>query len=362
MPLWTHHGLAWQRVCLATLPTGTPPPHAFLCCPGPSLALVDRDLRGPGRFILALNTAYPRIRPDAWLGMDRVACFDRRLWHEPFPKICRWVPGDTADMRHHPQVCYADLDGVGPHGHTEGIDEAEIFLRRGNDIRFVWQRQSLLVALHYLIWRGHRLIHLVGCDLSSSTGVPPVAPPASRDYHDARVLTPEQRANNQRLYASQLQMLQRLAPLARAQGIELTSATPGSPLNTFLRYVPLDAAIAYAEHRLPAPGQILHVMDAERAAMNDPNTDDGDMVPEGLAGIELRRSRPQEQPGGFPLSGSQLPLQRPTPTNDKHAASAHDIERGDQGNNMQICEVCGEPKPGQILTRIGSVNACSACL
>jgi len=48
----------------------------FLCCPGPSLADVRQErLHVPGAVVIAVNTAYPRVRPDVWIGMDRPECY-----------------------------------------------------------------------------------------------------------------------------------------------------------------------------------------------------------------------------------------------------------------------------------------------
>jgi hypothetical protein len=224
MPLWTDYGNGWQQVKAARADN----PHAaFLCCPGPSLARLERDLRGRGRTIYALNTAYPKVKPDVWIGLDRMACFDAGLWEESFAKVTRYFRDDTGRMRHRPNVFYADIAVGNVH---------EIFTRRDNESKFLWVRNSLMFALNFLVWSGHKRIYLVGCDLGGET-----------DYYDARVLTAEQRANNRRLYDAQRENVRQLAPLAARNGIEFISCTEDSPLNHFLRYVPVDEAIAEVE-------------------------------------------------------------------------------------------------------------------
>ncbi|HEY3835092.1 MAG TPA: hypothetical protein VGL72_00900 [Bryobacteraceae bacterium] len=193
MPLWTDRGQGWVQCRDARADN---PSAAFLCCPGPSLAGVP-DLRGPGRIVYALNTAYPQVQPDVWMGLDRMGCFDARLWHEAFPKITRRFDDDNIRMRHCPNVHYADL---------EDASAEEIFIRRDNSSKFVWVKNSFVFALHFLIWSGHKTIHLVGCDMGGE-----------RDYYDDRKLTAEQRGNNRRLYDDLVRTLRRLAPILTCQ-------------------------------------------------------------------------------------------------------------------------------------------------
>lgn len=241
MPLWTDKGFGWQEVQGARADA---PSVAFLCCPGPSLAHVGQDLRGPGRTVYALNTAYPKIHPDAWIGLDRTACFDPRIWHEAFPKITRRFDDDNAKMRHQPNTFFADL---------EAAPAEEIFIRRDNKSKFVWVENSFVFALHFLIWSGHKRIHFIGCDMGGG-----------RDYYDRRVLTPEQRASNRRLYDDLVSTVRRLQPLALRNGIEFVSSTPDSPLNAFLPTQSIEEAITHAGRGVPAPRPVLHVRDTER--------------------------------------------------------------------------------------------------
>ena len=183
MSLWFDPGTGWEKYRAARLDHAS---EAFLCCPGPSLATVDRELRGPNRIIYALNTAYPKIKPDVWIGTDRIACFDRGLWHEPFPKICRRIQGDTERMRFCPNVFFADVDDCDP---------ANIFLRRDHDAKFVWPHNTFIFALHFIIWSGAKTIRLVGCDMGGCG-----ADGQSRDYHDDRQLPEKLRKSNQALY------------------------------------------------------------------------------------------------------------------------------------------------------------------
>lgn len=216
-----------------------------MCCPGPSLRYAG-DIRGAGRTIYALNTAYPKIKPDVWIGLDRAACFDDALWCEAFPKICRKIDGDTTKKRYHPNVMFVDL---------ENKDPAKMFICREDSSRFVWNGNSLIFALHYMIWKGHKKIHFVGCDMGGY-----------RDYCDDRILTSEQRASNRKLYQEQVETLRRLTPLAKRNGIDFVSCTPDSPLNRFLPFVPLDEAIRVINNALAPSPAVLHSDDAENIA------------------------------------------------------------------------------------------------
>lgn len=208
MALWYECGSGWVPVSWARSDLRL---TALLCCPGPSLASVE-DLRGPGRLVVALNTAYPRVRPDLWIGMDRPECYAESLWLEPFPKVVR--QSEAITKRSSPMTFFPDFENASP---------LAMFDRRGHDAKFVWCGNTLMVALHLLIWMGARRIQFVGCDFGGPS-----------DYHDDRVLTPAQRQYNRRLYGQQVEDLCYLTPAAKVNGIEFVSGTEGSPINEFM--------------------------------------------------------------------------------------------------------------------------------
>lgn len=241
MPLWFDHGTGWEKYRGARLDG----PDAFLCCPGPSLALLDQDLRGPNRTVYAVNTAYPKVKPDVWIGTDRIACFERSLWREAFPKICRKVEGDTERMRHCPNVFFADVDDCDP---------TNIFLRRDHDVKFVWPHNTFILALHYIIWSGAKRIYFVGCDMGGE-----------KDYHDDRVLSDDLHKSNRRLYDALTRDLMGLSRTALRHGIQFVSSTEGSPLNHFLPFITIEDAIAKCETGVPESGPLLHSRQADAA-------------------------------------------------------------------------------------------------
>lgn len=221
----------------------------YICCPGPSLANIDPEsLRMPGAFVIGVNTAYPHIRPDVWVGMDTPGCYDPRLWWEPFPKIvrgsyqyetCAGVP-----IRTLPNVFFADV---------EQAYVTDLFRRRSHYANFVWNRNTFIVALHLAVWIGGRHIHFVGCDFGGAA-----------DYHDDRVLPENQRDSNRQLYSRLVGLLPRLRDAAERNGIELISCTPDSPANDHLPFVSLGDAIEKSQRRVPsiAGCDVLHANQA----------------------------------------------------------------------------------------------------
>jgi len=173
-----------------------------------------------------------------------MGCFDPALWHESFIKVARKFKGDTERMRHCPNVFFADL--------SDHPDPVEMFMRRDNESTFVWPKNTLLFALHFLVWSGHKEIHFIGCDMGGE-----------KDYWDDRKLTLEQRTSNRRLMSQQVAALQRLTPVAARNGVRFVSSTKESPLNAFMPYEPLEDAVA----RLNAKVQrrpVMHVRDADK--------------------------------------------------------------------------------------------------
>ena len=209
---------------------------AYLCCPGPSLKNIDPNiLRGKGRKIFSINTTYPFIKPDIWLGMDKIECYDRNLLHEPFIKIFRaplekelfW---DDKRISEYPETYFATI--------KEPEKGKTMFNYREHDVPFVWHKSTLMVALHMMIWMGAKDIYLAGCDLGGNT-----------DYYDGARLNDEQRSYNRRLYKSQVKHLEELYKIGKKYNINLHSVTPNSPINDFMDYIPIEEAINKSEEK-----------------------------------------------------------------------------------------------------------------
>ena len=247
--IWYDCGEGWAPVSWARKHN---PLNAILCCPGPSLKNVDpTTLKGPGRKVFAINTAYPTVKPDVWIGMDEAYCYDANLLDEPFPKVFRGTYSDMirdkVAVKHCPETYFADVNKV-PGGKT-------MLDLREHDTKFAWHGHTLGVALHIIIWSGVKNIYLVGCDMGGS-----------KDYCHELTLTPDQRTRNHKLYAQQVYFIEKLAAAAKEHDITIWSSTPDSPLNEFLPYKditevvthkPRESAVRYVTDRPCTPVTVL---------------------------------------------------------------------------------------------------------
>ena len=238
--IWTWRD-RWERATFAPCAE-----TAILACPGPSLVGAPKNLQGPQRTVFAINTAYPTVRPDYWIGMDEAFCDDPNLLDESFPKLYRGsysqMEYDGVPVRKSPSTYFIDVAAV--------QDNQTMFDVQGG---FAWHNHTLGVALHFIIWLGARRIYLLGCDLGGNA-----------DYcHDLK-LTDEQRKRNRRLYAQQEYFLDELSIVCRQYRIELLSATPQSSINQFLPYRPIEDVIAIE----PRTGKPRYVLDRPSEGRN----------------------------------------------------------------------------------------------
>ena len=246
MGLWYYCGSGFVRTTLARSNLGL---DVYLCCPGPSLANVDDSkFHVPGIMLAAINTAYPKVRPDIWFGMDTARCYDRQLWKEPFVKICRGgyqeMTIEGFPVKLCPNVYFADFKSMEYVG--------DMFKIRNHDAIFSWNSNTLTAALGVLVWMGAKNIHLVGCDFGGKN-----------DYWDDRVLSEPKRVKNQLLYQKQITFMRDLQHAARMHNIRFISCTPDSPVNMFLDYMPLEDAIAKSVAKVNLQKkELLHVLDA----------------------------------------------------------------------------------------------------
>lgn len=229
---------------------------AYLCCPGPSLNLIDPNtINGLGRKVFAINTTYPYIKPDIWLGMDRIECYDRNILYEPFIKIFR------APLYH--QLSYngkpvSSYDNVFWMTIKEPEKDKTLFDYRGHGDNFVWHKSTLMVSIHLMVWMGATTIYFVGCDMGGS-----------EDYYKGNILTQEQRNYNRRLYNVQVKHLNEIVLEGKNRGINFYSSTPNSPINEFMEYIPIENAIKKSEKKIvheKENNKIMHVLDVPRPA------------------------------------------------------------------------------------------------
>jgi hypothetical protein len=246
MAVWYWTGDGYSRARMARHDLGLP---VVLCAPGPSMYPIARQ---PGLVIAALTKAYPVIKPDIWFGLDTPECYDRRLWHESFMKICR--TGGLQDLQLHgryirefPNTFFADC---------REMEIKHIFRDRGHDVKLGWFKHTLGAALHGLVWMGARTIYLNGFTLGDLGG---------RDYAVGveKTLTSTLRRSNQLLFDKQIRFLEEFARYANLNGIQVISSTPVSPINAFLPSVPLDEVEARAAKSVPEAGTLFHSRESE---------------------------------------------------------------------------------------------------
>lgn len=247
MSLWFSRDSRFHRLDLCGAWRGL---DCFLCCPGPSLAGVrDADLHVPGAAVIAVNTAYPRIRPDIWIGMDRPECYAPTLLAEPFLKVMgsRYADDSCAAgrLKDCPNVCFAQGAAGRPH---------EMFDRLQPDSLLLWNGNTFQTALHLAFRLGCRRVNLVGCDFGGA-----------KDYCDGRPLADGHRRRNRELYRQLVDELPMVRLEAEKRGLEIVSCTPDSPANEYLTFRPLTDAIALAARHVPAqpPGRLLDAAEAE---------------------------------------------------------------------------------------------------
>lgn len=238
--IWRKQRSGWKTVPLHGAHRGS---VAVICCNGPSLAEVDASrLPGAGRVVLALNSAYPKVRPDYWMGMDTMENYDAALLGEPFPKLLRGTYQDHqwngAPLAAYPGVMFAD------------VSERAGFLDWTERAIFHWPKNTLFIGLQFALWLGCRTIYLVGVDLDN----------AQKDYADGSYLTDEQRAYNAQLYAEQFARLASTVEHTEECGVQWVSGSAGSKINKLMPFVPAEKFLPAIEAQVPRGRAKLHVL------------------------------------------------------------------------------------------------------
>lgn len=225
-PIMYHDGNNWRNwECYNTSQKGV----AILVGGGPSLNEIDvSKLCGPGKTVFGLNTSYPHVRPDIWLGMDDPKCYNRNVFYEAFPKVLRGNYYDRdcegVPLTSLPNTLFAS---VKPFSH-----KADIFYRIGEDAEsFIWDKNVFTVAINLILYMGFREVYLAGVDFCL----------LKADYfHSDIKLDSKYKAWNQNLYEHLYRYTEWLASTGKMCGIDIKSLSPGSKINDILEYVSLD--------------------------------------------------------------------------------------------------------------------------
>jgi hypothetical protein len=245
---------------------------AYLYLPGPSLKYVDFDVRQPGCTAFAVNTAYPKVKPDYWIGLDKPACYDPALMYESFPKYIRGTYARKSyrgtDLTRFPNTYFADIAKP-----EKGIES--MFQIKGENPILAWFSHTLAAVLHLILVMGHKRIHFIGCDLGGDT-----------DYWDDRVLADDKRDYNRRLYKQQDTFLKEFVEIGKKYGVECISCTDHSPINRYMPFMPLKQAIERSQSHIPT-GEVKHAVEvsadenevlAEQIQWMDPTREKGVLV------------------------------------------------------------------------------------
>jgi len=213
---------------------------AALFLSGPSLSDVSQsDFNNTTLYKVGINTTYPKIKPDLWVGLDYPKCFNQNLWKEPFPKILRYSYNrhevNGVSVRDFPFVWFANLDKD-----ITKNPAVEIFQRRSHKTNFIWTKNTFATALHILVWMGFKKIYLFGADFGGDRDYFDDSPKYRPFNHDPQSpsgqISKKQKNLNRTLYNQQLSFLKNFCEQGKKIGLEVVSCTKSSPANSFLSY------------------------------------------------------------------------------------------------------------------------------
>ena len=193
----------------------------YICAPGPSFSDYNLNLLGRGTYTLGINSVYPYYKPDMWIGMDKPSHYDKKLWMESFPKICRGSFNDEIVdkrfWREYPETYFLRVTNEG--------DEETLMNETGPNSTCIWMRSTFISALHLMIWMGFKTIYLVGTNFGGD-----------KDYfHDAEI-TEAGRKKKRGFMSGEVEHLEKINSIAKLRGIEIISSTYDSPVNEFLTH------------------------------------------------------------------------------------------------------------------------------
>ena len=241
-PIMYHDGSVWRNWECYNSAKGN---IAILVGGGPSLNKIDIDkLSGPGKTVFGLNTTYPHVRPDIWIGMDDPSCYDRKVFYEPFPKIMRGNYYDrfceNTKVTSLPNVLFASVKK------TKRKSDLFYSIKEDTDA-FIWHENVFATALNILLYMGFKKIYLAGVDFSLDE---------KSYFHDDIVLDDRKKAWNRNLYDSLYKYTEWLHQTGGMCGIELCSISPDSKINNFMPYISIEALNNSLD--LPKDYKLLH--------------------------------------------------------------------------------------------------------
>jgi hypothetical protein len=232
---------------------------AILVCGGPSLKKIDvSKLKGPGKVVLGLNTTYPYIVPDMWMGMDDPRCYDRNILLEAFPKFLRGPLHKRVVQGIQPK----DLHNV----HYINVRKCkwiEMWKSYHRDsASFVWHNHVMAVAMNLLLSMGFKEIYIAGCDLTM----------ADKHYFDDRQLIGKEHDRNVALYREMIPWIKYISEnITKETGCKLFSLSPDSTINDMMPFMTVEQLNKRVDKYLfePGPYYNAHTLGLMRRQLKD---------------------------------------------------------------------------------------------
>lgn len=227
LPLMYHDGDTWRNYSIYNKNNHNV--GIFVGC-GPSFNEVDLNvLKGGGKTVLSINTTYPTLKPDIWMGMDNPTCYDEKVYTEAFPKILRGgfqdheMQGKT--LKEYPNTYFASIEEI------PLVEKHRIFdFSLPESEVFVWHKNSFAVAMNVMLYMGFKKIYLLGVDLSME----------KLNYFDGRDLNKKEIDWNMNLYNSLYGYIEWFSEECKKIGVSVYSLSKDSRINDIIKYVSLE--------------------------------------------------------------------------------------------------------------------------
>jgi len=215
MAIWTWTGTRYEKCPWHK----TNISHLKAMIYGCGTSLNTANVAPSGYFRIVQNKAYERVVPHVWVGLDTPDIFSKEHTASAYRKVYRGNHGlelvDGIPAREYPETYFADV---------VPLPKEEIFTQKGLNCQFVWQKNTLTVAIQLAIYMGFKTIGFTGIDLQG-------------DYFDNRTLTDAEQKKIDMLLAEEFEFMKWLCSAASLSGIALENHSPNSRLCEIMKTV-----------------------------------------------------------------------------------------------------------------------------